>query len=115
MKIVTVVNFLYRGEANIFQENLDSFLQWLKNFNLKGWWDKQMEKIWSPLVSTQSRQSNFKVPRPDPPKEIKIDCTGKQLQNVENISKEKVAIPEDIFSLNKSMMEQGLITNGNHA
>ena len=74
-----------------------------------------MEKIWSPLVSTQSRQSNFKVPRPDPPKEIKIDCTGKQLQNVENISKEKEAIPEDIFCLNKSMMEQGFITNGNHA
>ena len=103
MEIVTVVDFLCRGEANIIQENLDSF-------GTSRW-----KKIWSPLVSTQSRQSNFKVPRPDLPKEIKIDCTGKQLQNVENISKEKEAIPEDIFCLNKSMMEQGFITNGNHA
>ena len=42
MKIVTVVDFLYRGKANIIQENLDSFFAVAQE--LQGWWDKQMGK-----------------------------------------------------------------------
>ena len=31
--LLAIVDFLYRGEANNFQENLDSFLALLKNFS----------------------------------------------------------------------------------
>ena len=36
MKIVTVVDFLYCGEANIFQENLDSFFALAQELQLEG-------------------------------------------------------------------------------
>ena len=95
MKILTVVDFLYRGEANIIQENLDSFFAQELQGGGTSRWGKNLE---SAVVSIQSRQSNFKAPTPDPPKEIKIVCIGKQLQEVENISKEKEAIPEYLLN-----------------
>ena len=34
--LLAIVDFLYRGEANVFQENLDSFLAFAEEFQLKG-------------------------------------------------------------------------------
>ena len=34
--ILAIVDFLYRGEANVFQENLDSFLAIAEELQLKG-------------------------------------------------------------------------------
>ena len=34
--LLAVVDFLYRGEANVYQENLDSFLAIAEEFQLKG-------------------------------------------------------------------------------
>ena len=31
--LMSMVDFLYYGEANVYQENLDSFLVWPKSFN----------------------------------------------------------------------------------
>ena len=34
--LLAVVDFLYRGEANVYPENLDSFLAIAEEFQLKG-------------------------------------------------------------------------------
>ena len=39
------MNFLYHGEANVFQENLDSFLAIAEELQLKGLTGKTDEKI----------------------------------------------------------------------
>ena len=43
--LVAIVDFLYRGEANVFQENLDSFLALAEEFQLKGLTGKTDDKI----------------------------------------------------------------------
>ena len=40
-----IVDFLYRGEANVFQENLDSFLAIAEELQLKGLMGKTDEKV----------------------------------------------------------------------
>ena len=34
--LMAIIDFLYCGEANVFQENLDSFLAIAEEMNLKG-------------------------------------------------------------------------------
>ena len=41
----SIVDFLYRGEANVFQENLDSFLAIAEELQLKGLMGKSDEKV----------------------------------------------------------------------
>ena len=41
----TIVDFLYRGEANVFQENLDSFLAIAEELQLKGLMGKMDEQV----------------------------------------------------------------------
>ena len=43
--LLAMVDFLYRGEANIFQENLDSFLAIAEELQLKGLTEKLDEKL----------------------------------------------------------------------
>ena len=43
--LLAIVDFLYRGEANIFQENLDSFLAVAEELQLKGLMGKTDENI----------------------------------------------------------------------
>ena len=43
--LLAVVNFLYHGEANVFQQNLDSFLAIAEELQLKGLMGKTDEKI----------------------------------------------------------------------
>ena len=42
--LLAIVDFLYRGEANVFQENLDSFLTIAEDLQLKGLTGKTDEK-----------------------------------------------------------------------
>ena len=42
--ILAIVDFLYRGEANVFQENLDSFLAIAEELQLKGLMGKSENK-----------------------------------------------------------------------
>ena len=42
--LFTIVDFLYRGEANVFQENLDSFLAIAEELQLKGLMGRAEEK-----------------------------------------------------------------------
>ena len=41
--LLAIVDFLYRGEANVFQENLDSFLAIAEELQLKGLMGKTNE------------------------------------------------------------------------
>ena len=43
--LLAIVAFLYRGEANVFQENLDSFLAVAEELQLKGLTGKMNEKV----------------------------------------------------------------------
>ena len=43
--LLAIVDFLYRGEANVFQENLDSFLAIAEELQLKGLMGKTDEKV----------------------------------------------------------------------
>ena len=43
--LLSIVDFLYRGEANVFQENLDSFLAIAEELQLKGLMGKTDEKV----------------------------------------------------------------------
>ena len=42
--LLAIVDFLYHGEANVFQENLDSFLAFAEEFQLKGLMGKSENK-----------------------------------------------------------------------
>ena len=43
--LLAIVDFLYRGEANVFQENLDSFLAIAEELQLKGLMGKAGEEV----------------------------------------------------------------------
>ena len=43
--LLAIVDFLYRGEANVFQENLDSFLAIAEELQLKGLMGKTEDKL----------------------------------------------------------------------
>ena len=43
--LLAIVDFLYHGEANVFQENLDSFLAVAEELQLKGLMGKPEEKV----------------------------------------------------------------------
>ena len=43
--LLAIVDFLYRGEANVFQDNLDSFLAIAEELQLKGLMGKTDEKV----------------------------------------------------------------------
>ena len=43
--LLAIVDFLYNGEANVFQENLDSFLAIAEELQLKGLMGKTDENV----------------------------------------------------------------------
>ena len=54
--LVAMVDFFYHGEANVFQENLDSFLNLAEELQLKSLRGKQSEKE-SPEILPQPTQN----------------------------------------------------------
>ena len=54
--LVAVLDFLYFGEANVFQENLDSFLAMAEELKLKGLTDQTS----SDLLHLHKKPANFK-------------------------------------------------------
>ena len=43
--LLAIVDFLYRGEANVYQENLESFLAIAEELQLKGLMGKPAENV----------------------------------------------------------------------
>ena len=109
-----ILDFLYCGEANIFQENLDSFLALAEELKLKGLIgqpDFEKEKSQESMFATPKvRQGRLKALIQDQ-KKANI-CTDQQLSKVANKSEQNIAIPEymdvqDMDARVKSMMEAG--------
>ena len=112
--------FFYRGEANIFQENLDSFLAIAEELQLKGLMGKTDEKVEDDKEDEKFLPSTFL------PANVNIPNTAVQRQaptrNIHNLGENRtLAIPgnnsgdfEELDEKLKSMMEksQNKIANG---
>ena len=57
--LVAMVDFFYHGEANVFQENLDSFLVLAEEFQLKGLRGNQTEKESPEVFPTPAKKEDI--------------------------------------------------------
>ena len=81
-----IVDFLYCGEANVFQENLDSFLAIAEELKLKGLVgqiDAKEDKIHEQYTSLLPLQTKIKQDQKQPI-DFKSVCTNQQLLTVDN-------------------------------
>ena len=61
--LVAIVDFLYCGEANVLQQNLDSFLAIAEELQLKGLMgqnDKESEMTENKIISPRETKSTFR-------------------------------------------------------
>ena len=119
--LLAIMDFLYRGEANVFQADLDSFLALAEDLQLKGLLGKGDEKIEvdekpSTSISPPRTANTLKTLKRDP-------GLGREIKQLIADTNRTVAIipgadyPIDIVELDekvKSMMEksQNKIANG---
>ena len=129
--LLAIVDFLYCGEANVYQENLDSFLVIAEELKLKGLMgqtenvDKKTESFTDqtprqPKPFYKSEKSNLNSEQIQPNLKPKLN---EQLPNVQMNSERRIVIPNfvsgDLQELDekvKSMMEksQNLAPSGPH-
>ena len=113
--MVAIVDFLYVGEANVYQEDLDSFLAIAEELQLKGLRNSTDEEEWKETDPKQKQRHHMM-----PQKESSVFCQPKTPRPEENV----LAIPTttnfsgDLQQLDetvKSMMEtsQNIISDGN--
>ena len=84
--LLAIVDFLYRGEANVFQDNLDSFLAYAEELQLKGLMGK-----------SENKPDDFEVDeKPQPPfNTVKIPKTSFRRQ----VPSTKIHNPEENTTL----------------
>ena len=127
--LAAMVDFLYMGEANVFQENLDSFLAFAEELQLKGLKGSDNSSEISPYAKDaqikpkQNYKKDTNVTLNTSAKEIKTDHeSSEELRIVEN---QALALPtqmhfsgnlQDLAETVKSMMEtsQNMVTNGKY-
>ena len=110
--LLAIVDFLYCGEANVFQYNLDSFLAIAEELQLKGLTGKTDEKVEDTKVDEKSLPSAFSSRNVNIPKTALQSQTPKR--NIHNLGENKtLAIPgnnsgdfEELEKQLKSMMEK---------
>ena len=121
-ELVAILDFLYYGEANVYQDNLDAFLAIAEEFQLKGLTGKLDEeevkeenpkpKVFNPTQKQyQPEQNNFN--RALPSKEIARDIK-KQSNNVVAIPSNFSGDFKELDEIVSSMMEksENLLPNG---
>ena len=109
--LLAIVDFLYRGEANVFQENLDSFLAIAEELQLKGLKGKLDETIKDFEVDDENLPSTFS---PELNTATKIPKTAFKSSNITNPEGNRtLAIPsnfsghfDELEERVKSMMEK---------
>ena len=80
--VLAIIDFLYRGEANIFQDNLDSFLAIAEELQLKGLMGKTDEKVQD--LEVDEKYLAPKVSQTNTSRQIKegsIKKPGSKIQN----------------------------------
>ena len=118
--LLAIIDFLYCGEANVFQENLDSFLAIAEELQLKGLMGKTDEK-----VNDFEADKKCLPPAPLPAFNAKsnIPKTSFKRQNYNTGDDTTLAIPANFFGgleeleeRVKSMMEksENKYANGRH-
>ena len=120
--LLAIVDFLYCGEANIFQENLDSFLAIAEELELKGLMGNEKMKDFEvnvkPLPSTflAGINSNVKIPKTclNPPKsEINNPQENGTLAIPNNFTGNLEGLEERVISLMEK--SQNKMANGPNA
>ena len=119
--LLAIVDFLYRGEANVFQENLDSFLAVAEELQLKGLMGKTDKKVQDFEVAEKYLPSTFS---PAIKTNSKISKTAFKVSTIHNpVENGTLAIPstfsgdlEELEERVQSMMEksQNKYANGRH-
>merc|ERR1712129_676075 len=118
--LVAIIDFLYFGEANVYQENLDSFLAVAEELQLKGLMgsaaEKKGEEIYNkhtmkkktPPQKEQSNLSTSEVQIPDLPRYVeKFEASPPQEGTVAATDYTVAADLQDLDDKIKSMMEVG--------
>ena len=120
-----ILDFLYCGEANVFQENLDTFLALAEELKLKGLMgqpDAQEDKVTNASPQVNQRRIKAKRKELNLLKDSNTLRTEQQLVMADIGAEQKVTISEhssgdleELDALVKSMMEQGqnMVANGN--
>ena len=108
--LLAIMDFLYNGEANVSQENLDSFLAFAEELQLKGLMDKTEDlENYLPAPFSQAITSNANIPKTFfPIQPVNIKQIPKPREKV------SMTIPGNLEEMIKSMMEksQNRIANG---
>ena len=125
-----IVDFLYCGEANVFQEDLDSFLAIAEELKLKGLmgqtpdiYEEKPQEFNSSLLPMQRKPKTVVKSDPkQPPTSFKSVWKDRQVANIDNSIEQSMTIPKyvtggDLQELDeqvKSMMEnsQNMIQEG---
>ena len=111
--LLAIMDFLYRGEANVFQDNLDSFLAIAEDLQLKGLMGKTEEKIqdfekdekpqiFLPVTTTGTNITNNSFKRQIPSSKICNPGENRTLAIPNDVSGDLVELEERV----KSMMEK---------
>ena len=108
-----IIDFIYSGEANVFHENLESFLVIAEELKLKGLMGEQTEKI----DRGEHYVGGFKPPQMEmEPKAIvkKETKMNKEEIAATNFPKVSAAQPEELYEQVRAMMEKSgkMIQNG---
>ena len=108
-----IIDFIYSGEANVFHENLESFLAIAEELKLKGLMGEQTEKI----DRGEHYVGGFKPPQMEmEPKAIvkKETKINKEEIAATNFPKVSAAQPEELYEQVRAMMEKSgkMIQNG---
>ena len=110
--MLAIIDFLYCGEANVFQENLDSFLAIAEELQLKGLMGKSEENF---EAFVEEKTSAPKVTKPATPNDVKTpraSQNNKQLQNCNDFgagTDKTVAVQNDISVDLEDLNELSLI------
>ena len=112
--LLAIVDFLYRGEANVYQEHLDSFLVIAEELQLKGLTGKMDEKMERTNGEKQESQMTKSMIKPSMSNGAKAQRTSPERQTTNEPDKNRtVALPthfsgdlEELEERVQSMMEK---------
>ena len=111
--LLPILDFLYRGEANVFQENLDSFLAIADELHVMGLVGKTYERVEDPDVDVK-----YLIPKLSPTINTNTKIPNTSINSSKTEKSITLAFPSkvsgDLEELVKSMMEksQNKIGNG---
>jgi len=103
--LVAIVDFLYYGEANVYQENLDAFLAFAEDLELKGFCGN--DKNEAPEKVKAKPKKNI-TPKSEEPMTYKSETVNRQAVHGEQIRKETAAAVQnyEVWSVNISDVQE---------